>query len=73
MMLWNVIDLGAVSGAAAVASVNGTFDGTIGSSFEYNGNTYEAIADPDSTGTVIVVGNPYVFYQGNMKEWKDKL
>lgn len=73
MMLWNVIDLGAVAGAAAVASVNGTFDGSVGSSFEYNGKTYTAIDDPDSDGSVIVVGNPYVFYQGNMAEWKDVL
>ena len=73
MMLWNVIDLGAVSGAAAVAAVDGTFDGAIGSTFEYNGKTYTAEDDPDSDGTVIVVGNPYVFYQGNMAEWKDTL
>ncbi len=73
MMLWNVIDLGAVSGAAAVASVDGTFDGTIGSSFEYDGKTYTAIEDPDSDGSVIVVGDPYVFFQGNMEEWGDIL
>jgi rhamnose transport system substrate-binding protein len=73
MMLWNVIDLGAVSGAAAVAAVEGTFDGSIDSSFDYNGKTYTAIQDPDSDGTVIVVGNPYVFFQGNMAEWKDVL
>ena len=73
MMLWNVIDLGAVSGAAAVASVEGDFDGSIGSSFEYKGTTYGAVADPDSTGTIVVVGNPYVFYQGNMAEWKDQM
>lgn len=73
MMLWNVIDLGAVAGAAAVASVDGTFDGSVGSSFDYDGNTYTAIQDPDSDGSVIVVGNPYVFFQGNMAEWKDVL
>ena len=73
MMLWNVIDLGAVSGAAAVAAVEGTFDGSVGSSFEYDGKTYTAIEDPDSEGSVIVVGNPYVFYQGNMEEWEDIL
>ena len=73
MMLWNVIDLGAVSGAAAVASVAGTYDGSVGSSFDYDGTTYEAIADPDSDGAVIVVGNPFVFYQGNMEVWKETL
>lgn len=73
MMLWNVIDLGAVSGAAAVAAANGTFDGTVGSSFEYNGTTYTAVEDPDSNGTVIVVGDPYIFYQGNLADWKEVL
>ncbi len=73
MMLWNVIDLGAVSGAAAVAAVEGTYDGSVGSSFDYDGKTYEAVEDPDSDGSIIVVGNPYVFYQGNMEEWKDTL
>lgn len=73
MMLWNVIDLGAVAGAAAVASVDGTYDGSVGSSYQYNGKTYTAIEDPDSDGTVVVVGNPYVFFQGNMGEWKDIL
>ena len=73
MMLWNVIDLGAVSGAAAVAAVDGTFDGSVGSSFEYDGKTYTAIEDPDSDGSIIVVGNPFVFFQGNMEEWGDIL
>lgn len=73
MMLWNVIDLGAVSGAAAVAASEGDFDGTIGSSFDFDGRTFTAVEDPDSDGTIIVVGNPYVFFQGNMAEWKDLL
>lgn len=73
MMLWNVVDLGAVAGAAAVAAVNGTFDGSLNATFDYEGVTYTAIKDPDSAGTVIVVGNPYVFFQGNMKDWKDVL
>lgn len=73
MMLWNVIDLGAVSGAAAVAAVDGSYDGAVSSSFDYDGKTYEAIDDPDSDGSVVVVGDPYVFFQGNMAEWKTKL
>lgn len=73
MMLWNVIDLGAVSGAAAVASVESGYDGSIGSGFEYKGKSYEAVADPDSSGTIIVVGDPYVFFKGNMAEWKDQM
>jgi rhamnose transport system substrate-binding protein len=73
MMLWNVIDLGAVAGAAAVSAVEGTYDGTVGSSFTYNDIEYTAIEDPDSEGSVIVVGDPYVFFQGNMAEWKDTL
>lgn len=73
MMLWNVIDLGSVAGAAAVNAVSGTYDGQIGSKFDYDGKTYDAIQDPDSAGSVVVVGDPYVFFQGNMAEWKDTL
>lgn len=73
MMLWNVIDLGAVAGAAAVSSVEGTYDGTVGSSFKYDGAEFIATPDPDSEGSVIVVGDPFVFFQGNMEEWKDIL
>lgn len=73
MMLWNVIDLGAVAGAAAVASVEGTYDGSVGSSFTYDGVEYKAVEDPDSDGSVIVVGDPFLFYQGNMEEWKETL
>jgi len=82
MMLWDVIDLGRVSGGAVYAAFEGTFDGSAGSSFEldafgnYPARSFSAIADPDnadSTGTVVVVGNPYVFQKDNMKDWIDVL
>jgi rhamnose transport system substrate-binding protein len=76
MMLWDVIDLGRVLAGAAYAATQGTFDGTPGSSFQLDayGNypirTYKAENDPDGKpGTVVIVGDPYVFYKGNMADW----
>jgi rhamnose transport system substrate-binding protein len=76
MMLWDVIDLGRVLAGAAYAATQGTFDGTPGSSFQldaygdYPARTYQAENDPDGNpGTVVIVGDPYVFYKGNMAEW----
>ena len=77
MMLWDVIHLGATAGAATLATVNGEFDGAVGSSFEmaafrdYPVETYEAYQSGD--GTAVLAGVPYVFYKGNMAEWIDKL
>jgi rhamnose transport system substrate-binding protein len=80
MMLWDVIDLGRVLGGAAYAATQGTFDGTPGSSFQldaygdYPARTYKAENDPDGNpGTVVIVGNPYVFYKGNMADWVNVL
>lgn len=74
MMLWDVIHLGAVSAAAMKATVDGTFDGAVGSAFEmaafreYDAATYEAY-DNGNGGTAVLAGVPYVFYKGNMAEW----
>lgn len=77
MMLWDVIHLGAVSGAAIYAAVEGTFDGTEGSSFEmdafrdYEATTYEAYRSGD--GTAVLAGDPFVFDKSNMAEWIKQL
>ena len=77
MMLWDVIHLGAVSGAATYAAVEGTFDGTEGSSFEmdafrdYEATTYEAYRSGD--GTAVLAGDPFVFDKSNMAEWIKQL
>jgi hypothetical protein len=79
MMLWDVIHLGAVAGAASYAAYAEDFDGAVGSSFvmdafgEYPETTFEAYANDDEGGTAVLAGNPYVFYGGNMAEWIDKL
>lgn len=81
MMLWDVIDLGRVAGGASYAAYEKKFDGSVGSSFElpalgnYPARTFKAEKDPDkeSAGTVVVVGNPYVFDKNNMKQWIDVL
>lgn len=77
MMLWDVIHLGAVSGAATYAAVNGEFDGSVGSSFEmdafrdYEATTYEAYESGD--GTAVLAGTPFIFEKNNMAEWIDVL
>ncbi len=78
MMLWDVIHLGAVSAASTLATIDGTFDGSVGSSFqmasfrEYPATTYEAYDNGDG-GTAVLAGTPYVFYKVNMKDWIKKL
>lgn len=77
MMLWDVIHLGAVSGAATYAAVNDGFDGSAGSSFEmdafrdYDAETYEAYESGE--GTAVLAGTPFIFYKDNMAEWIDVL
>ncbi len=72
MMLWDVIKLGEVAGAASLAAADGTYDGKVGSKFEYAGETFETVEDEDG-GTRVIALDPYVFYKGNMSEWIDKL
>ena len=73
MMLWDVIHLGAVSGAAIYAAKDGKFDGKVGSSFEmdafkdYPAQKYEAYQS--GKGTSVLAGTPYIFYGGNMEQW----
>ncbi len=77
MMLWDVIHLGAVAGAAVDANLNDGFDGSVGSSFEmdkfrdYDATTYEAYQSGD--GTAVLAGTPFIFDKNNMSEWIDLL
>jgi rhamnose transport system substrate-binding protein len=77
MMLWDVIHLGAVAGAAVDANLNDGFDGKVGSSFEmdkfrdYDAATYEAYQSGD--GTAVLAGTPFIFDKNNMSEWIDLL
>lgn len=77
MMLWDVIHLGAVSGAATYAAVNDGFDGSEGASFDmdafrdYEATTYEAYKSGE--GTAVLAGTPFIFEKNNMAEWIDVL
>ncbi|PWJ49724.1 substrate-binding domain-containing protein [Faecalicatena contorta] len=77
MMLWDVIHLGAVAGAAIDATLNDGFDGKVGSSFsmdkfrDYDAATYEAYQSGD--GTAVLAGTPFIFDKDNMSEWIDVL
>lgn len=78
MMLWDVIHLGAVSAASTLATIDKSFDGAVGSSFEmdafrdYPSTKYTAYDNGDG-GTAVLAGTPYVFYKGNMADWIKKL
>ena len=72
MLLWNVKDFGAVAAAATLAACDGKYDGKVGSTFTYNGKTYTT-TKADDGGTNVISLEPYVFYKGNMADWKDKL
>lgn len=77
MMLWDVIHLGAVAGAAIDATLNDGFDGKVGSSFsmdkfrDYDAATYEAYQSGD--GTAVLAGTPFIFDKDNMSQWIDVL
>lgn len=79
MMLWDVIHLGAVAGAATYAAYTEGYDGTVDSAFtmaafrDYGEEEFVTYANDDEGGTAILAGYPYVFYGGNMAEWIDVL
>lgn len=72
MLLWDVIHLGAVAGAAQVAAMNG-FTGADGETFSMEAFRDYAAEDytvyTNNGGTYILAGVPYTFYKGNMTEW----
>jgi hypothetical protein len=78
-MLWDVIDLGRVAGAATWAAYKEGYTGKVGSTFkmaafgEYKARTFTTIKHPSDTGTEVLVGMPYTFYKGNMAKWIPKL
>ncbi|MEY8331625.1 substrate-binding domain-containing protein [Lachnospiraceae bacterium 47-T17] len=73
MMLWDVIHLGAVAGAAIDAAINNGWTGADGETFtmnafrDYAEEEYSVYTQGD--GTFVLAGTPYVFYKDNMAEW----
>lgn len=73
MMLWDVIHLGAVAGAAIDAAVKNGWTGTDGETFtmaafrDYPEEDYSVYTQGD--GTFVLAGTPYIFYKDNMAEW----
>ena len=73
MMLWDVIHLGAVAGAAVAAAVTNGWTGAEGETFtmaafrDYAEEEYTVYTQND--GTFVLAGTPYIFYKGNMAEW----
>ena len=73
MMMWDVIHLGAVAGAAVDAAVTNGWTGAEGETFtmaafrDYAEEEYTVYTQND--GTFVLAGTPYIFYKGNMAEW----
>lgn len=73
MMLWDVIHLGAVAGAAVDAALTEGWTGADGETFtmaafrDYAEEDYSVYTQGD--GTFVLAGTPYIFYKGNMAEW----
>jgi rhamnose transport system substrate-binding protein len=64
--LWNPIDLGYVAVYAAVLSMQGEFDGSVGSTFTAGGVTYEVIE-----GGIAFLGDPFTFTIDNIATFKE--
>jgi rhamnose transport system substrate-binding protein len=69
MYLWNPIDVGYLTGYAAVALVDGKITGKAGDKFDA-GKLGEKEIVPDGDGTQIMLGDPFRFDDKNIAEWK---
>ena len=71
MYLWNPIDLGYCAGYACVAMVNGTFDASIGATFDAGRLGSREVYDDGAGNGYTIVGDPYNFTAENIADWKD--
>lgn len=69
MYLWNPIDVGYLTGYAAVALVDGTITGAVGEKI-VAGRLGEREIIQDGDGTQIMLGDPFRFDPENIAEWK---
>jgi rhamnose transport system substrate-binding protein len=69
MYLWNLLDVGYLSGYAAKALAEGTITGKMGDKFKAGKlGDKEVIADGD--GIQVLLGDPFKFDSKNIDEWK---
>lgn len=79
MMLWDVIDLGRLTAAATLGAYQDDYTGALGEEVsldafgDYEARTFTTEEAESGGGTTLVLGDPFVFYKGNMEEWIDKL
>jgi len=70
MYLWNPIDLGYLTGYAAMALADGTITGAVGDSFTAGALGEREIIQDDG-GTQVMLGDPFRFDAGNINDWKE--
>ena len=71
--LWNPIELGYVCGYAAVAMVNGEFDGSVGATIEVPDFEGLEVVEKDDGGTVLFLNKPNAFTKDTVDAWIDIL
>lgn len=76
MALWRVDLFGEIAAAATISAMNDTFDGTVGSTFNYfdeqgKPKIFTSIKSDDG-GTKVIALNPYAFHKDNISYWKGK-
>ncbi len=69
MYLWNPIDVGYLTGYAAIALADGTITGAAGDKFTA-GRLGEKEVITAGDGTEIMLGDPFKFEPANIEEWK---
>lgn len=70
MFLWNPIDVGYLTGYAAVAASDGKLTGAVGETFDAARlGSFEVVSASDG-GTEVLLGAPFKFDPSNIGEWK---
>ena len=69
MYLWNPIDVGYLTGYAAMALVDGSITGAVGDTFSA-GRLGDYVVIEDGEGSQVMLGAPFKFDPENIEEWK---
>lgn len=71
MFLWNPIDVGYLTGFAAVAAAEGNLDGKAGETFSASRLGEFTVVEAGDGGTEVLLGAPFKFDADNIADWKN--